>query len=370
MDEVRFSGDKTSGNFCSINALGAGVKDGVRTKSSFAHEGKTLKEIVAKIAAKYNYKVQGIIHNYSIARVTQFHETDIGFLHRLAEEYGYMFNLRGNILVFTYLPELSKKSGGAAVKFTDMVNGYTIVDKVAGIYVRGQNRYHNPKTKTKYESLVEAGALTSADVMRLQHHVDNEQQGIYIADGRMYKKNLDQIEISGAIEGSIYIVSGNNAVVTGDEWGVYAGNYFIAESRHTISKDGSYVTGATYKKILANKPTGNPTGTEYGYTPQASISTEANDIIANLKQLITAINSNTLSTGTLNMNHYAIIDKDVKSMQQKQRMVEASSVNDQYMDIYNSLSGALAVNIPITASNSTGVIEDINTLITYLKTLT
>lgn len=261
---LRFNGSKESGHSLEINALGAGVLTAVRTKSSFAHEGKTLQTITEKIAAKYGYKVQGIIHNYSIARVTQFHETDLEFLHRVAQEYGYIFSLRGNTLVFTYLPELNAQAGAIPIQFTDIIS-YTIVDNVAGIYVRGQNRYHNPKTKSLYDSLVESGAITSADAMRLQHHVDNNEQGLYKVDGRLYKKNLTQTEIDATTVGNILIVSGNNATLKGAEWGVYADTYFIGESRHAVTPEGDYVTSAQYKKLAPNKPTGNAPGDKVGY---------------------------------------------------------------------------------------------------------
>jgi|GEM_PF-206675 len=368
VDEVRFTGEKNGGHYCDINALGVGVKDGVRTKTSFAHEGKTLYQIVNKIAAKYNYTVQGKINNYSIVRVTQFHETDMEFLHRLAEEYGYVFTLRGNILVFTYLPELSRDTSGYAVNFKDLIGSYTIVDKVAGIYVRGQNRYHNPKTKKLYDALVEAGALSSADALRLQHPVDNEQQGLYVADGRIYKKNQDQVEVSAAIKGNIFIVAGNKATLVGDEWGIYAGNYFIGESKHSLTKSGSYVTSARYKRILPNKPTGNPTATEYGYSPEASISAEAKDINTNLQQLINAINSNMVTATLLNLNRYAVLEKDVKSIQQKDRNDVADSITEQYTDIYNDLNGYLILGVPVTAMNNRGTIDSINTLQSYIKT--
>ncbi len=264
VDNLSFTGNREGGHMLCLQALSAGVKTAVRTKTSFAHEGKSLKAIAEKIADKYNYKVQGIIHNYSINRVTQFHETDIEFLHRVALEFGYMFTLRGNILVFSYLPELNMGDAVVTVDFGDIITDYNIIDKVAGIYVRGQNRYHNSKEKKLYDSLVAAGANPSADVLRSIDHVDNDEQGLYKVDGRMYKKNLEQVEIDATFPGNVLCVGGVNASLT--NWFNYSGKYLVGESTHQVDRENNYTTSAQFKKILQNAATGNAPGDKVGYS--------------------------------------------------------------------------------------------------------
>jgi len=266
IDEVDFLGSAEGGDTVSIKALSAGVRTSVRTKSSFAHEGKTLKQVAQKIADKYNYRVQGIIHNYSIGRITQFHETDLGFLHRIAEEYGYVFSLRGNILVFTYLPDLCNTKAAIDVDFADAKLNYQIRDKVAGIYVRGQYRYHNRKEKKLYDGLVNAGANPSADVFRSVDHIDNDEHGLYKVDGRMYKKNMEQVEINCTVPGNVILVSGINVNMT--NWFNYSGKFFLSESSHIVDGNNNYVTGCQFKKIVPNQKTGNKAGEKVGYTAE------------------------------------------------------------------------------------------------------
>jgi len=367
VDEIRFTGSKDGGHICNISALGAGVKTAVRTKSSFAHEGKTLLTIVQHYANKYNYTVQGIIHNYTIVRVTQFHETDLEFLHRIAEEYGYMFSLRGSVLVFTYLPQLSATVGaGVSVNWTDMVGSYTVVDKVAGIYVRGQYRYFNPKMKKTYDGLVAAGANPSADVYQSRNHVDDDAQGLYVVDGRMYKKNMDQVEVDVSVVGNIFLVSGNNATLVGGNWGVYAGTYFIGESRHTVDLDGGYVTGVQFKKILVNQPTGNAPAQEVGYPAMASIAAQAQDIINQLQSLINTINGNALTSVFLNGNQYTI-QADIAAINNKGRTEVGGSVTTQYTAIFDEATNLINTAVPGILIGQQQTINDAIDLQTYLK---
>lgn len=288
VDEPVFTGGKDGGHICTINALGAGVKDHVRTKSSFAHEGKSLKAIAEKIAAKYKYKVQGIIHNYSIGRVTQWHETDLGFLHRIAAEFGYLFSLKGDVLVFTYFPDLNNAAGALTVKRSEVMS-YTVRDKVAGVYVKGQNRYYNPKKKKLIENSVDGGDTGSADTHRTHSKVDDDEQGLYRAGGRLYKKNMDQVEIDVQMPGNIYLLSGNNVNTEG--WFNYNGVYMIGEATHTVTKDGNYTTGSVFKKIVKNKggDTGGPAAKKTGMENVPDVSAEAKVIYDTVELLIAAL---------------------------------------------------------------------------------
>lgn len=249
VDELNYGGG-VSGHTLSIGALSAGVKTQVRTKSSFSHEGKTLRQLVGSYADKYGWRVEGLIRDFRINKVTQFHETDLGFLHRIASEFGYLFTLRGNVLVFSYLPDMAREKSVVLVKWDDARTDYTIRDKVAGIYVRGQYRYHNRKEKKTYDELVKGGANPSVDVLREVEGIDNDEQGLYKVEGKMYKKNLDQVEIQCTVPGNCLLVSGVHADVEG--WWNYSGKYFCSESVHVVDRNGNYVTSPILKKVVAS----------------------------------------------------------------------------------------------------------------------
>lgn len=307
VDTCSFSGDNESGHICTIRGLSAGVKTTVRTKTSFAHEGKTLAAVVKKVADKYNYKVQGIIKNFKLERVTQFHETDLAFLQRLATEYGYTFSLRGDTFVFTYLKELAAVESVGTIDFNEIIGGYSIEDKVAGIYVRGQYRYHKAKEKRLIERVVEDGTgASSSDTLAIREHVDSDEEGMYKVQGQIYKKNMDQVELGCTLPGNIYIVAGN--CVAAVNWGgAYDGKYFISESTHIIERDGSYTTSARYKRVLP------ATGAEVGTKKKTnivesgvSIKKEASSVRLNLDNLARAILGNYATATLIRLSDYNI----------------------------------------------------------------
>lgn len=250
--EVSFTGSTDSGHTCTITALSAGVLAPHKTKTSWAHEGTTLKAIAEHYAKKYHWKVQGIIHNYSIARVTQFNESDLGFLHRLAEEYGYALTLKGETLVFTYMEDMNNAAGTIKVKRDELIS-YSIRDKTVGIYVKGQNRYYNPKKKKLIENSVDGGGK-GADTYRTHSKADNDAQGLQWVGGRLYKKNMEQTQVDATMPGNIYIMAGNNVNLEG--FFNFNGVYMISEANHSVTPDGGYITSAVFKNIVPNKGTG------------------------------------------------------------------------------------------------------------------
>lgn len=323
--EVAFHGNRDNGHTCTITALGAGVLDQHRTKTSWAHEGKTLKAVAEHIASKYHYKVQGIIHNFSIGRVTMWNETELGFLHRIAEEFGYFFSLKGNTLIFTYLPEMNNAAGATTVNRLDLM-GYSIKDKVVGTYVRMQNRYYHARKKLVIDNSMNSAGTGSVDVHRTHCKVDNDEQGIQRVGGRLYKKNMDQVQIDVVMPGNVYILAGNNVNTEG--FFNYNGVYMISEATHTISRDGSYITSAVFKKIVPNK--GGSTGaTNTAGMNGPDVSAEAKIIYDTIELFITALNTHTL-TGALGSQYNGRINNALASMRTKKATDLADELGQRY----------------------------------------
>lgn len=246
VDNVTASGGTTSGDTFTINCMAAGVKEDTRTKRTVAHESKTLKEIVNKIAAKHGYSVQGIFKDFKIKYIAQVRETDLAFLHRLAMEYGYAFSVRGNKLIFTALKDLHGNKEVLTVEYkTD--TSYSVNEKLTKVYSKAKLKHRNASSNQLIEKEVTA-TNNSKDTLLLHRHVDDEQQAEIIADNKLYRHNLQQIEMGiNDLPGNIYLVSGNN--VTHKGWGTYDGKYCIKESTHHVSRDNSYTTTYTGNKL-------------------------------------------------------------------------------------------------------------------------
>ena len=81
-------------------AIATGITKSLRQNNSVAYENKNLKQIVNEIADKHGYTLIGEISDIRIDRITQNKERDLTFLKTLAEQYGYIFKITDNQLVF------------------------------------------------------------------------------------------------------------------------------------------------------------------------------------------------------------------------------------------------------------------------------
>jgi phage protein D len=236
IDEPTYSGS-SAGDICVLKALSAGVNDPIRSKRTVAHENKTLREIANKIAARHGYTVQGITKDFKIQYEAQYRETDLAFLHRLAQQYGYIFNVRGKTLVFTSIYSLHERSASATIERTQC-NSYSIRDKITQIYSKAKHRHRHRGKKSLISALFDTGE-SSADTLNVYDNVDDAGQSEDVAKARVYKKNLLQVtaDITG-LPGNVYLVAGNNVTLSG--WGNYDGSYAVKESVHTVTRDGSY----------------------------------------------------------------------------------------------------------------------------------
>jgi hypothetical protein len=127
---------------------------------------------------------------------------------------------------------------------------YRIVDKVMGIYVKGRNRFFDPKTKKLHDTETNSEAV-SGDTLNSVSPVASDEANIYKVGGRLYKKNMGQVEMSVfGLPGSAKYVAGANIDAKG--FGVYDVKYMIAESTHTITSNGNHTTDVVLKKIVHN----------------------------------------------------------------------------------------------------------------------
>lgn len=83
-----------------VKGLATGIKKPLRQKNSVGYENKTLKQIAKEIADKHGYTLVGEIEDVRVDRITQNQERDLTFLAKLAEQYGYIFKIAENNLVF------------------------------------------------------------------------------------------------------------------------------------------------------------------------------------------------------------------------------------------------------------------------------
>jgi phage protein D len=261
IDENELSFDRSSGDVFSIRGMASGITKALRSKTNTAHENKTLKEICNTVAAKHGLKVQGSIDNIRIARVTQSRESDLAFLHRLAEKYGYTFSARDGLLIFTSLLELYRRKHSLSLDKTECT-GFSVKDKSKEVVKQVTVKYHDPDTNTFVQHYVTRSSIvftpspfidkgdpnfqppplgySPPDEAEVHETADNDQQAEAIATTKMIKSIVKESECEVSCKGNTLIVAGNQVELTG--FGKFSGIWYVIESSHSLDRSSGYVT--------------------------------------------------------------------------------------------------------------------------------
>lgn len=249
IDELTGTGG-SGGNTMSIKAIAAGINKKMRTRNSSAHENKTLREIVNTIATAHGLEVQGDIGNVRLTRATQYRETDLAFLHRLASEYGYEFSVRDNKLIFTNVYKIEDKAAALILKSNEIIS-WSITDKTSETYKVAKVAYHNPKERevVSFEHKEDAATHDTAksDTLEVRIRAENKGQAELKARAALYRTNSLQQTGSVELPGNLVALAGNNCELTGIGW--FSGLFYIKSSTHTVSRDGGYTTSLDIKRV-------------------------------------------------------------------------------------------------------------------------
>ncbi len=253
IDEIELTGPPDT---VTIRALAAAVTGTLRTVRSQAYEKTTLQKIAETIASRNKLTIIGDIEAINFERVTQNRETDLSFLRRIAAEYGTVFSVRGEQLVFTTIYDLEEASSVKEVDKTELI-GFGIKDKTSSTFNVAKVTYHDPVTKTvvdaEYQKEEKVNAdgvafteITKGDTKVIHSKAENKQQAELKAKAALHNANSRQQEGRINLPGSPLLVAGNNFELTG--LGMLSGKYHIISSSHSISRSG-YTTELEIKKV-------------------------------------------------------------------------------------------------------------------------
>jgi phage protein D len=243
IDEIEFADPPST---VLIRALGSWPGKPVRTRNSIGMEKTTMAAVAAHIAKRNGFTLTGKIKAISIDRVTQNQETDVAFLTRLADEYGYAFKVMGRRLVFTEIAALLKADPAAYFSLNDLV-GIRITDKITHVYKDAKVKYHDAKAKklvvcgTKADGQVGvAGASTSSDTLKKTTRAPDKATAQTKAEAGLKKANLEQTTGSITVPGNTALVAG--LMVGLEAMGKLGGKYLIKSARHQIDRSGGYTS--------------------------------------------------------------------------------------------------------------------------------
>ena len=167
-----------------LQYLGQDLQKAFRQNNSVAYENKTLKQIANEIAKKHKLTLVGEIDDVKVERITQNQERDLQFLHRLAEQYGYIFKIAENNLVF-YKTEKLINANSAKTLYRKDITRLTLTEKTSQNYKAVTVSYHNPKTGKKVTATAKNKEGVKGDTLKINARCENKQQN------RQYETKYD-----------------------------------------------------------------------------------------------------------------------------------------------------------------------------------
>ena len=240
IDEIEY---ETPPDTLTVKALATGIKKSFRQENSVGYENKTLKQIANEVAKRHELTLVGEIEDIKVERITQDHERDLTFLKRLAEQYGYIFKISENNLVF-YKTEKLISAKSAKIIYKSDVTSARFIEKTSHLYKSVSVAYRNPKTGKDVTATAKNENCIKGDTLKLSTRAENKQQALVMAKSALQKGN-HTIEGSLSMMGNPLLVAGLN--VETKDFGYFSGKYHITEAHHIIDKIMGYSTNVEVK---------------------------------------------------------------------------------------------------------------------------
>lgn len=225
-----------------MKGISASITAAMRTHFSRSYEGQTLAQIANTIAMAHGLTVVGAPADIDVTvqRITQKHETDLAFLRRVANLYGYNFNLKGQQLVFEARTRLE-----TAPSVLTITRGLTPVIKFSftaqswKVYKAATVSYFDPATKQLVTATAEADPpVPEGDVYAIPEKVQDGQEAQAKADAALHGNNMHEGTCTLTLEGDARLGAGLNIDLSG--WGAFDGKYQIEQTRHRLIRNGAY----------------------------------------------------------------------------------------------------------------------------------
>lgn len=241
IDEIEYNSPP---DVITLKALSTNIKKALRQINSVAYENKTLKQIAQEIATRHNLKLVGNIKEIKVKRITQNKEKDLTFLKNLAEQYGYIFKISDNQLVF-YETEKLKSATAAIILTKQDFTSINLREKAQEKYKACSVTYHNPESKAVISTIIRADGIVNGDVLKLNSRCETKEQAIIQAKAALSTKNGSKTEGDLSLFGTPYLVAGLNIELKGI--GNFSGKYHLGQVKHSIDRTSGYTTNLGVK---------------------------------------------------------------------------------------------------------------------------
>ena len=248
IDEIEL---ELSPDTLTVKGIATAITQSLRTRNSKAFEKQSLRKIAQYFADKHQLKLigkTGELQKIEIGRKTQDNQTDISFLTSLAKEYGLIFSVRGDRLVFMDEEELDKQDSILTIDRSQMSKA-RFRDKTSQTFSSAVISKRNVKTNKVVRWKIEpSGKEGEQDVLVINGSTENDGQAKAKTESSLKKKNNEKVTGSFSVPGNPQLVAGVNIELTGI--GAFSGKWHIVSSTHTIDTNGGYITDVEVRKII------------------------------------------------------------------------------------------------------------------------
>ncbi|ECE2969948.1 phage protein D [Salmonella enterica] len=260
IDEIELSGPPDS---VSIRGRSAPVTRAMRTKSNRGFENTTLAAIAGRIARKHKLKLEGQIEPLTLERITQYGESDLAFLKRLANDYGYMVKVTPEKLIFSHLGKLRDAPVIRTITPQE-VSRWTLRDTLHEVYKGVKNKHQNSQTRTLVtfnadnttttrteKKSSSSGMSTSSDIINTSDRAQNAEEASAKGKAKLDSKNEYKHAGTLSLEGDLSLRAGGSVTLSG--FGKSDGKWLIISARHSLARSSGLTTDIDIARGLKHK---------------------------------------------------------------------------------------------------------------------
>lgn len=248
VDEVEYSGPPDKLTIKAVTAaLTTGLRDTTRTK---AWENYSLQGVAEDIAAENGLELQYFAEAGEFKRVDQREESDLSFLHRLAEANGANLKVHDGKLILFSGKEGDAQEGLLTIPRSGSVlspSQYSFKEKSEGTgYSECEVTYADPEQRELYTGVSTAETAGGEKRLAVQQRVESASEAIRLSNAALRKANKDEVTGSLELIGHPSIMAGVTLNLTG--FGRFDGTYFVEKSTHKLGS--GYATSCEIRRTL------------------------------------------------------------------------------------------------------------------------
>ena len=242
LDEIEHSGppDKIS-----LKSVSAPTNKALRSNRHAAYEETTLPQIASEIAGRHGLTVVGDLAEVPVQRITQADETDLAFLHRLSRDFGYIFSVKGERIVFQDISALHALPAVRVLSRADILT-WRLSARQADTPSAVEESYWDSDDKDVKSFAGELPAGRS-DTLVLRGRSENAVHAARRVQAAVARASLGSIMGSIDLDGDPILRAGVNVTLT--ELGALDGRYRVDRATHRVDRSNGYTTSLEVSKL-------------------------------------------------------------------------------------------------------------------------